>query len=84
MLAAIGATSLLLRGLAENDQLWREVWHLMRLPVRQLPESQVGWENGGAVGWSVSSKWCGSYDILVLKWMKMLEIQPTWRTCAES
>jgi len=39
VLAAIGASSLLLRSLAENDQLWREVWHLMRLP-RQLPESQ--------------------------------------------
>jgi len=40
VLAAIGASSLLLRSLAENDKLWREVWHLMRLP-RQLPESQV-------------------------------------------
>ena len=46
MLAAIGASSLLLRSLAENDQLWREVWHLMRLPVRQLPESQVGLGRG--------------------------------------
>ncbi len=49
MLAAIGATSLLLRSLAENDQLWREVWHLMRLP-RQLPESQVGVGNGSELG----------------------------------
>ena len=64
MLAAIGASSLLLRGLAENDQLWREVWHLMRLPVRQLPESQVGLENGGAVGWSaVSANGVYSYDL---------------------